>query len=99
MQKLLRKAASVGLDPVGDVPERAADDEAALGAALAALAASGARAGLDGESALTAWAGRFRDRFTRMERMAGEGGIDLVAADAAVVRELWERAGADIPGG
>ena len=99
VQKLLRKAASVGLDPVGDVPERAADDEAALGAALAALAASGARAGLDGESALTAWAGRFRDRFTRMERMAGEGGIDLVAADAAVVRELWERAGADIPGG
>ncbi len=99
VQKLLRKAASVGLTPdlgasdadAEPVADPAGTDEA-LGRALAALAAAGAGNGLDGESALNAWAGRFRDRFTRMERLAAEADVDLAAADPASVRRLWERA-------
>ncbi len=93
VQKLLRKAASIGLTPdvsaeTGAVP----DDDEALGQALAAIAAAGARNGLDGESALNAWARRFRDRFARMEALASEGRVDLTTADASVVRGLWDRA-------
>jgi tetrapyrrole methylase family protein/MazG family protein len=91
-QKLLRKAASVGLDPeVGDAPV-AVPDERALGAALAALAAAGARDGIDGESALAGWARRFKDRFAAMEARADAAGIDLAHADAATVQRLWEEA-------
>jgi len=95
VQKLLRKAASIGLAP--DLPtdpltSNAVGDENALGDALAALAAAGARAGFDGESALTAWAVRFKDRFARMEELALAEHVDLVHADAAIVRQLWDRA-------
>jgi len=95
VQKLLRKAASVGLAPdlpAGPVESAAVGDEDALGSALAALAAAGARAGFDGESALTAWAVRFRDRFARMEDLARAEQVDLVHADASNVRTLWDRA-------
>jgi tetrapyrrole methylase family protein / MazG family protein len=89
VQKLLRKAASVGLDPVG-VPGNA-QDEAALADALAQLVAAGAGDGIDAESALAGWARRFKDRFQRMEVLAAEDGVDLPTADADVVRELWSR--------
>jgi tetrapyrrole methylase family protein / MazG family protein len=94
VQKLLRKASSIGLVP-GDVAVAATDpdDDEALGTALAALASAGASRGLDGESALSAWAGRFRDRFVAMEHLAQAENVDLVAADPAVVRDLWDRAG------
>jgi tetrapyrrole methylase family protein/MazG family protein len=95
VQKLLRKAASVGLAPdlpSGPLESNAVGDENALGDALAALAAAGARAGFDGESALTAWAVRFKDRFARMEALALAEHVDLVHADAAIVRQLWDRA-------
>ena len=66
VQKLLRKAASIGLVPdLAPGGTDANNDEDALGDALAALTVSGAEAGLDGESALAAWAGRFKARFTR----------------------------------
>ena len=67
VQKLLRKAASIGLAP--DLPGvRAVGDEATGGRARGAVRRRrGARAGFDGESALTAWAVRFKDRFARME--------------------------------
>jgi tetrapyrrole methylase family protein/MazG family protein len=97
VQKLMRKADSIGLAPAFDPPKvdpgAAFADERALGDALAALAAAGARAGIDGESALAAWAGRFKDRFTRMEELALADGVDLANADAAVVRGLWDEAG------
>jgi tetrapyrrole methylase family protein / MazG family protein len=95
VQKLLRKAASIGLAPdlpTGPLDSAGVGDEDALGDALAALAASGARAGFDGESALTAWAVRFKDRFARMEELALAEQVDLVRADASAVRELWDRA-------
>ena len=91
VQKLLRKAASVGLAPdLGPVPAIAGEGE--LGAALAALAAAGATLGIDGESALGAWAGRFRQRFERMEALALSENVDLAEADEPTVRRLWERA-------
>ena len=90
-QKLFRKASSVGLE-LPDGPDVA--DERALGEALAALAAAGARAGVDGESALSGWAHRFRDRFAEMERLAQAQGVDLTTAAPGVVENLWRAAGA-----
>ena len=96
VQKLMRKAQSIGLS-IGLAPQLPGDstvgDERALGDALAALVAAGARAGIDGESALTAWAGRFKDRFTRMEQLALADHVDLAGADATTVQALWDRAG------
>jgi tetrapyrrole methylase family protein/MazG family protein len=90
-QKLLRKAASVGLDP-GIATSGTDIDEDALADALATLAAAGARAGIDGESALAGWARRFKDRFSRMESLAVAEKVDLAAADTATVQDLWDRA-------
>jgi tetrapyrrole methylase family protein/MazG family protein len=89
-QKLFRKAASVGLEP--DVAPVAIDSEQALGDALAALAAAGARAGIDGESALAGWARRFKDQFIAMEALAAARGTDLTTAERAEVAKLWQEA-------
>jgi tetrapyrrole methylase family protein/MazG family protein len=89
VQKLLRKAASVGLEPDHD-SERV--DETALADTLARLVAAGARDGIDAESALAGWARRFKDRFQRMETLATADGVDLASADPDVVRDLWSRA-------
>jgi tetrapyrrole methylase family protein/MazG family protein len=90
-QKLLRKAASINLDP-GVASAFEDVDEDALAERLAALVAAGARAGIDGESALAGWARRFKDRFARMEALAVAEKVDLARADAATVQSLWERA-------
>lgn len=90
VQKLLRKASSIGLAP--DLPAVPVTDENALGDALAALVAAGAADGIDGESALSGWAERFRARFRRMEQLADADGIDLSAAEASVVQALWSQA-------
>ncbi len=105
--KLYRKAASVGLDP-GDADEaidraglaidalRGADTgatEAALGDLLAAAVVVARSRGVDAESSLRAWSARFRDRFVRMEQLAGEQGVDLSAAPDDRVAALWVEAG------
>jgi len=104
-QKLYRKATSIGLDPL-DEPMAALDDavqrlhdardgeevEAALGAALAAAAALGRARSVDAESALAAWARRFRDRFVAMEQLAAARGVDLASAPPERVRALWDEA-------
>jgi tetrapyrrole methylase family protein/MazG family protein len=104
--KLLRKAASVGLDP-GDAEESlaridaavaalrardAAGDETALGELLAASVALARALGVDTESALRGWAARFRVRFERMERLAVDRGLDLHSLEPEVVESLWEDA-------
>jgi len=93
VQKLLRKADSVGLvlDP-GDLALDDVDD-ATVGAALAAVVARARARDVDAESALAGWARRFTDRFRAMEAEAARRGIDLVAADPSVVRDLWDAAG------
>jgi tetrapyrrole methylase family protein/MazG family protein len=100
-QKLFRKGASIGLepglDPAAAVRDLAGADasarEAMLGSALAAIVAIGREHDIDAESALASWTRRYKDRFRRMEQLAGESGVDLAAAPAVEVRELWERAG------
>jgi hypothetical protein len=51
--------------------------------------------GVDAESSLRGWSGRFRDRFVRMEALAAESGVELGAADAAGSRRLWDDAGGE----
>jgi len=99
-QKLFRKGASIGLAPGFDLSEATgrladADDagfEAALGSALAAAVALGREHDVDAESALASWTRRYKEQFRRMEQLAADAGIDLSQADAARVRELWDRA-------
>jgi uncharacterized protein YabN with tetrapyrrole methylase and pyrophosphatase domain len=51
--------------------------------------------GIDPEAALRATAVRFRDRFTAVERLAAERGIDLRAVGSDAVVALWEELQAD----
>jgi tetrapyrrole methylase family protein/MazG family protein len=105
--KLYRKAASVGLEPdpehdgmaamrdaldrlVGSVGPVAA--EAALGDLLAGAVVAARARGVDAESSLRGWSGRFRDRFVRMERLADAQAVELRAEDAATSRRLWDDA-------
>jgi tetrapyrrole methylase family protein/MazG family protein len=104
VQKLFRKAASVGLDPGEDgiaqlhATTRALAEaepdviEHAVGDALAAVAALGRSHHVDAESALAGWARRYKDRFQRMEALARARGLDLANPDAPV-HELWAEAG------
>ena len=97
--KLYRKAASVGLEPdpgarrirrrcatrwrdsrAGDGPVEA---EVALGDLLAGAVVAARARGVDAESSLRGWAGRFRDRFVRMEQLAADARSGADAADAA----------------
>jgi tetrapyrrole methylase family protein / MazG family protein len=100
-QKLFRKGASIGLEPDADLAaavRRLSDAdggavEAALGTALAAMAAVGRAHDVDAESALASWARRYKDQFRAMEQLAIDAGVDLASAPPAQVRELWEQAG------
>ena len=106
--KLMRKAASVGLD-VGDEAESSArvgaalavwgdgsrGPEVAVGEVLAATVALARAAGVDAESALRGWAARFTARFQAMERLAADRGVDLHSRDAAQVRALWAETAPD----
>ena len=101
--KLLRKAASVGLDPgdaqvsldrietsVQALRDGDVDDtEALLGEMLAAAVALARSRGVDTESALRGWAARFRQRFESMEQLAVARGLDLHELSPASVEALW----------
>jgi tetrapyrrole methylase family protein/MazG family protein len=100
--KLMRKAASIGLDP-GDVTrslERidtattalragASDPEVTLGDLLAASVALARGLGVDTESALRGWAARFKERFETLEHLARERGLDLHLLSPDEVESLW----------
>jgi tetrapyrrole methylase family protein/MazG family protein len=99
--KLLRKAASVGLDPGGTeeslerivaactVLPADGDREAVLGELLAAAVALARAVGVDAESALHGWAAGFRDRIEALERAAARDGVDLTALEPAAVADRW----------
>jgi len=107
--KLLRKAASVGLDPGGRdeavarmdavlVELRAGADrdlEAQLGDLLAAAIVLARSGGVDAESALRGWAVRFRRRFEAMERRAEAERLDLAALPPDAVAALWAESGGE----
>lgn len=102
--KLYRKAAAAGLDfgttdearsraleAVRALPEDpGADIEAGLGEALAALVHLARTAGLDAETALRGWAGRFRTRFQALEGLAAEQRVALEAIPPGDRLALWE---------
>jgi tetrapyrrole methylase family protein/MazG family protein len=79
-----RLAASAGAGPVAA--------EAALGDLLAGAVVAARARGVDAESALRGWSGRFRDRFARMEQLAAARQVELQASDPASARRLWEDA-------
>jgi len=101
--KLLRKAASIGLEPgsADDALDRIDgavtalrtaepnEIEDALGALLAAAVVLARSAGIDAESVLRGWAARFRTRFEAMEALAVERGIDLAGVGPDDVDGLW----------
>jgi tetrapyrrole methylase family protein/MazG family protein len=104
--KLFRKAATVGLAAadrdaaVADLEvaiarlrdTTPADDDVAVGDLLAAAVAVARTEGVDAESALRGWAGRFRDRFRATEALAEAEGRALRGLEPAAARDLWRRA-------
>ena len=97
VHKLFRKAASVGLDTreAAATPSDAGSAEDVVGDALAAAVVLAADSGVDAESALRGWAGRYRDRFRRMEALARARDVDLHALGPEAVAALWADAGLD----
>jgi tetrapyrrole methylase family protein / MazG family protein len=101
--KLLRKAASVGLDPGGrdDALRRldavltelrssgGRDLETRLGDLMAAAIVLARSGGVDAESALRGWAVRFRRRFEAVERLAEARNLDMAALAPDEVAALW----------
>ncbi|MGQ0825578.1 MAG: MazG nucleotide pyrophosphohydrolase domain-containing protein [Actinomycetota bacterium] len=92
VQKLMRKADSIGLVHDGFFGAVDPADEASVGGALAAIADAARAHDIDAESALAGWNRRFRARFQAMERLATIEGVDLAAAPPAAVRALWDAA-------
>jgi tetrapyrrole methylase family protein/MazG family protein len=105
--KLYRKAGSAGLDfgtpgealasinvELGGLtaPGAPPDEvERRLGEALAAVVHLARLAGVDGESALRGWAGRFKDRFQTLEALAAERGETVESMPPSTVATLWEQ--------
>jgi tetrapyrrole methylase family protein/MazG family protein len=69
----------------------AAEAEGRLGEALAAVVYLARLSGVDGESALRGWAGRFKERFQRLEALAAERGGTVESIPPADVATLWEQ--------
>ena len=103
--KLYRKAASAGLTfgtaeearrrvdaGLAALAQAPADEaERRLGEALAAVVHLARLAGIDGESALRGWAGRFKARFQALEALAAEQGETVESMAPSAVATLWEQ--------
>jgi tetrapyrrole methylase family protein/MazG family protein len=83
-------AAVARLRDVPDAPGTEADP--AVGDLLAAAVAVARAEGVDAESALRAWAARFRDTFRAAEALAVARGATLRDLGPEVARDLWRRA-------
>ena len=104
--KVQKKAAGVGFDwdsvhgalpkvteELGELvdvlhdPARAHEE---LGDLLFAVCNVARHTGIDPEAALRAATAKFRDRFTGIERLAADRGLDLAALDLAALDALWD---------
>jgi tetrapyrrole methylase family protein/MazG family protein len=85
-------AAADALADAGAREHATGDFEVALGELLAASVALSRTGGVDAESALRGWAGRFRERFERFEALARERGLDLGTLDPTAANALWHEA-------
>ena len=72
-------------------PERAAE----FGDLLFSLVNVARWEGIDAEEALAASNRKFRERWARMEALAGEQGVELESLDTAAMNDLWNRAKAE----
>ena len=89
-ERLLERAARIGITPDRiDLPLDV-DDAEALGDLLFDIAALAREQGLEAEGALRAATLRFRERMRRVEERARAEGRDLAAYAPAELRELWE---------
>lgn len=90
-QKVLKKAASAGLEEAG-MDGSGATEEEQIGEALLRLAAQARRAGINAELALDGAIGRFVSRFERMEQTARSEGVALEAESGEQIKARWEQA-------
>lgn len=89
-ERLVERAARIGITPDRvDLPLDV-DDADALGDLLFDIAALAREQGLDAEGALRAATMRFRERMRRVEDRARGEGRDLAAYSPAELRALWE---------
>jgi tetrapyrrole methylase family protein / MazG family protein len=100
-RKVQNRAAGVGFDwpdvegpmakvleELGELRENPSVEE--LGDLLFATVNVGRHLGIDPETALRTATTKFRDRFSEVERMAAERGIDLATAGLVVLDQLWD---------
>jgi uncharacterized protein YabN with tetrapyrrole methylase and pyrophosphatase domain len=80
-------ASAVGVGAVAGPAEA----ERRLGEALAAVVHLARLAGVDGESALRGWAGRFKERFQTLEALAADQGQTVESMPPSTVATLWEQ--------
>ncbi len=110
-QKISKRAAKAGFewDTVADIWDKVAEErteferekpgseERALefGDLLFALVNVARREGIDAEEALAASNRKFRKRWSRMEDLAREKGVDLELAGTSSLNDLWDHAKAE----
>ncbi len=110
-QKISKRAAKAGFewDTVADIWDKVAEERAEFereepgsdaralefGDLLFALVNVARREGIDAEEALAASNRKFRKRWSRMEGLAREKGVDLELAGAAALNDLWDHAKAE----
>ena len=110
-QKISKRAAKAGFewDTVADIWDKVAEERAEFereepgsearalefGDLLFALVNVARREGIDAEEALAASNRKFRKRWSRMEDLAREKGVDLELADTAALNDLWDHAKAE----
>ena len=110
-QKISKRAAKAGFEweTVADIWDKVAEERAEFereepgseeralefGDLLFALVNVARREGIDAEEALAASNRKFRARWSRMEELARERGLDLELADTSALNNLWDHAKAE----
>ncbi len=110
-QEMQERAAAIGYDwpdlagvldkvaeELGELEAAGTPDERAeeFGDLLLVIVNAGRKLGIETESALRTANDKFRDRFSRVERLAAERGVAIRDLDFAALDELWVEAKAEV---